>query len=99
MKKYESEATTVGEAVNETRAKEMQDMGQRIQQFRETAQKEVQQKEMDLVKPIMDKAKNAIQKVAKAKGYQYVLDSTTGSGVILADGPNLLVDVKKELGF
>lgn len=99
MKKYESEATTVGEAVNETRAKEMQDMGQRIQQFRETAQKEVQQKEMDLVKPIMDKAKNAIQKVAKAKGYQYVLDSTTGSGVILADGPNLLADVKKELGF
>ncbi|WP_313806568.1 OmpH family outer membrane protein [Flavobacterium sp.] len=99
MKKYESEAATVGEAVNETRAKEMQDMGQRIQQFRETAQKELQQKELDLVKPIMDKAKNAIQKVAKAKGYQYVLDSTTGSGVILADGPNLLADVKKELGF
>ena len=99
MKKYESEAATAGEATNETRAKEMQDMGQRIQQYRETAQKELQQKEMDLVKPIMDKAKAAIQKVAKAKGYQYVLDSTTGSGVIVADGPNILVDVKKELGF
>ncbi|ESU29503.1 cationic outer membrane protein OmpH [Flavobacterium limnosediminis JC2902] len=99
MKKYESEATTVTEVVNETRAKEMQDMGQRIQQYRDTAQKELQQKEMDLVKPIMDKAKTAIQKVAKAKGYQYVLDATSGSGVIVADGPNLLADVKKELGF
>lgn len=99
MKKYESEATTVTEAVNETRAKEMQDMGQRIQQYRDTAQKELQQKEMDLVKPIMDKAKAAIQKVAKAKGFQYVLDATPGSGVIVADGPSLLADVKKELGF
>nr|WP_294933930.1 OmpH family outer membrane protein [uncultured Flavobacterium sp.] len=99
MKKYESEAKTVTEAVNETRAKEMQDMGQRIQQYRDTAQKELQQKEMDLVKPIMDKARTAIQKVAKVKGYQYVLDSTSGSGVILADGPNLLPEVKKELGF
>jgi outer membrane protein len=99
MKKYESEASTVTEVVNETRAKEMQDMGQRIQQYRDTAQKELQQKEMDLVKPIMDKARTAIQKVAKGKGYQYVLDSTSGSGVILADGPNLMTEVKKELGF
>jgi len=99
LKKYESEAATVTEAINETRSKEMQDMGQRIQQYRENAGKELQQKELDLVKPIMEKARTAIQKVAKVKGYQYVLDSTDGSGVILADGPDLLGDVKKELGF
>ncbi|UUC46734.1 OmpH family outer membrane protein [Flavobacterium cerinum] len=99
LKKYESEAATVTEAINETRSKEMQDMGQRIQQYRENAGKELQQKELDLVKPIMEKARAAIQKVAKTKGYQYVLDSTDGSGVILADGPDLLGDVKKELGF
>ena len=43
--------------------------------------------------------KQSLDKVAKAKGYQYVLDSSTGSGVLLADGPDLLADVKKELGF
>ena len=32
-------------------------------------------------------------------GVQYVLDSTVGSGVLLADGMDLLADVKKELGF
>jgi outer membrane protein len=47
----------------------------------------------------MEKAQAAIQKVARAKGIQYVLDSTTGSGVLLADGTDLLVDVKKELGY
>jgi len=60
------------------------------------AQKELQQKEQDLFKPIQEKIKAAIQKVGKAKGYQYVLDSAM---VLLADGPNITADVKKELGF
>ncbi|WP_169051637.1 OmpH family outer membrane protein [Flavobacterium sp. H122] len=96
MKKYESEAQTAGEAENEKRAKEMQDMGQRIQQYRDSAQKQISDKEAEIVKPIMDKAKAAVVKVAKAKGYQYVMDA---SSLIVADGPNLFEDVKKELKF
>ena len=96
MKKYEGEAATITEAINETRAKEMQDMGQRIQQYRDSAQKQLQEKEQEVKKPIMDKVKIAIIKVGKAKGYQYVMDS---SSLILADGPNLFEDVKKELKF
>jgi outer membrane protein len=96
MKKYEGEATTTTEAINETRAKEMQDMGQRIQQYRDSAQKQLQEKEQEIVKPIMDKAKAAIIKVGKAKGYQYVMDSAS---LILADGPSIFEDVKKELKF
>lgn len=99
IKKYEAESATVGDAVNETRSKEVQDMQQRIQQYQQTATKELTQKQEDIYKPILEKSRAAIQKVAKAKGYQYVLDSSTGSGVILADGPDLLADVKKELGF
>ena len=33
LQKYEQEAPTVGEAMNETRSKEMQDMGKRIQDY------------------------------------------------------------------
>jgi len=99
LQKYEQEATTAGDALNETRSKEMQDMGARIQKFQQDAQKELGQKEMDLIKPIMEKAQAAIKKVAKAKGITYVLDATTGSGVIVADGEDLLPAVKKELGF
>lgn len=100
LQKYEQESATAGDALNDTRSKEMQDMGNRIQQFQQTAQKELGQKEMDLIKPIMEKAQKAIQKVAKAKGVNYVLDATTGSGVLFAEGGiDLLADVKKELGF
>ena len=100
LQKYEQEAPTAGDALNDTRSKEMQDMGSRIQQFEQTAKKELGQKELDLIKPIMEKAQKAIQKVAKAKGVNYVLAATTGSGVLFAEGGiDLLADVKKELGF
>ena len=99
IKKYDQESETVSAAINETRTKEVQDMAQRIQQFQQSATKELQEKQEALLKPIMEKSRSAIQKVAKAKGYQYVLDASTGSGVLLADGPNLMADVKKELGY
>ncbi|MBC7440700.1 MAG: OmpH family outer membrane protein [Flavobacterium sp.] len=96
LKKYDAEASTVTEAMNAERQKEVADMEKRIQDFGQTAQKELQSKEADLMKPIEEKVKLAIQKVGKAKGFQYVLNS---AGLLLADGPNLTVDVKKELGF
>lgn len=96
---YEKEATTVKDDVNEARSKELQDMQKRIQDYQDNATKELQGKREAIYKPIYDKAKAAIQKVAKAKGYQYVLDATPGSGVLVADGPDIGADVKKELGF
>ncbi|RKS95234.1 periplasmic chaperone for outer membrane proteins Skp [Flavobacterium limicola] len=96
LKKYEAEAATVTEAVNGDRSKEVQDMQKRIVDYRDDAQKQLQQKESDIVKPLMEKVRASIQKVGKAKGFQYVLD---GSTLLLADGPNLTADVKKDLGF
>lgn len=96
LKKYDAEAGTVTDAVNQTRQQEVQDMGKRIGDFQETAQKDLQKKEADLMKPIEDKVKASIQKVGKAKGYQYVLNATD---LLLADGPDLTADVKKDLGF
>lgn len=98
LKKYSEEANTPGitDKINEERSKEVSDMEKRISDFRETAQKDLQTKEGDLMKPIEAKIKAAIQKVGKAKGYQYVFNS---AGLLLADGPDLTGDVKKELGF
>ncbi|MGO4817503.1 OmpH family outer membrane protein [Flavobacterium sp. W22_SRS_FP1] len=96
LKKYEAESATVTDLINGDRSKEVQDMQKRIVDFRDNAQKELQQKESDIVKPLMEKVRTSIQKVGKAKGYQYVLD---GSTLLLAEGPNLTADVKKDLGF
>jgi len=96
IKKYDQEASTVGDAVNATRQTEVQDLVKRITDYRDNAQKELQKKEADMVKPLMDKIKASISKVGKAKGYQYVLNV---ADLLLADGPDLTADVKKDLGF
>ncbi len=96
LKKYEAEAATVTEAINGERSKEVQDMQKRIVDYRDNAQKELQQKETDIMKPLMEKVRASIQKIGKAKGFQYIVD---GSSLLLADGPNLTADVKKDLGF
>ena len=96
LKKYDAEAGTVTDAVNQTRQQEVQDMAKRIGDYQDTAQKDLQKKEADLMKPITDKVKASIQKVGKAKGYQYVLNA---ADLLLADGPDLTADVKKDLGF
>jgi outer membrane protein len=96
IKKYDQEAGTVTDAVNQTRQVEVQDLVKRITDYRDNAQKELQKKESDLVKPLMDKIKASISKVGKAKGFQYVINA---ADLLLADGPDLTADIKKDLGF
>lgn len=93
---YDKDAATAGDKVNEERAKEVQEMQKRITDYRDNAQKELQTKEGDLTKPIYEKVKISIKKVAKLKGFQYVLNA---DGLLVADGPDLTADVKKDLGF
>ncbi|KGD69210.1 hypothetical protein B0A61_00020 [Flavobacterium aquatile LMG 4008 = ATCC 11947] len=96
IKKYDTESTTVSEAVNQTRTTEVQDMIKRINEYKETAQNDLQKKETELMKPLQEKIKTSIQKVGKAKGYQYIMNA---ENLLLADGPDLTADVKKDLGF
>ena len=98
--RYQQEAVNQTEEENAKRAQELQQDQQKIVQFQQNAQKELQKKESGSLSPVYEKARTSIQKVAREKGYDYVLDSTTGAGgVILADGYDLMPDVKKDLGI
>lgn len=99
LEKYEREAEQKTDKENEERGRELQEMERRIQEYRQTAQKEIGQKEQDLMNPLIEKAKASIQKVGKAKGFQYVIDGGNTTMVLLADGPDLTNDVKKDLGY
>ena len=55
---------------------ELQTMGQRIQMFNQSAQQELQRKQMDLMLPISEKAQAAVEKVAAANGFTYILDAS-----------------------
>jgi outer membrane protein len=95
-KQYEAEAATKTDEENQKRGLELQEKQQRIQQFRADAQKDLAEKEAELFKPIQEQAMKAINDVAKEQGYQYVLDRAT---LIVAEGKDILADVKKKLGI
>ena len=96
LKQYNAEAESQTEETNLERMKEVEDMKQSIAQFQQNAQQDLQKKEFDLLKPLTEEAKAAIEKVAAAQGYEYVLEA---GSLIVKKGKDLLADVKAELGI
>jgi len=97
---YQKNESKMAEAIKELKQKELRDMQNRIQEFQETAQESVRKKEAELLKPIIEKAKNAISTVAKENGYSYVIDASQGSPLLYKpEGDNLMSLVKKKLGI
>lgn len=96
---YQNEATTMTDEENEKRAQELQGFNENIQQAEQAAMQDMQKKQQELFAPISERAKAAIEKVADAQGFEYVVDSSPGGSVIVAKGKDLLAEVKQELGF
>jgi outer membrane protein len=87
------------ELIRQTKQREIQDMAARIEEFQQNAQKQLQEREAELLKPIIDRAKKAIADVAKEGGYTYIFD--TGTAAVLYDegGDDIMPQVKKKLGL
>ncbi|MBO0331489.1 MULTISPECIES: OmpH family outer membrane protein [Flavobacteriaceae] len=96
---YQNEATSKTREENEQRAVELQGFEKNIQEAEQAAMQEMQKKQQELFAPISEKAKAAIEKVAAAEGYDYVIDASPGLSLIVAKGKDLLPAVKQELGF
>ena len=96
---YSADAANQTDVTNQARQKELETMQQNINQYRETAAQDLQKKQVEMMRPLYDKARAAIEKVAAAQGFDYVLDSTAGGSVIMAKGKDLMADVKAESGF
>ena len=85
--------------IRQTKQREIQDMGARIQEFQENAQKQLQQREQEVLKPIIDRAKKAIEDVAREGGYTSILDSGTAAILYSQDSEDIMPQVKKKLGL
>ncbi len=99
LEKYQREAPTKTDEENAKRQQEVAELQQKLQLYLKSAQEEMQKKQFDMLKPIIEKAQKAIQDVAKEKGIKYVFDSAPGKGLIVFDGEDLLPAVKAKLGI
>jgi outer membrane protein len=79
---YLSKRDSMSQLVKQTKEAELQDMQARIEDFQTKAQQMLQQKEQDLLKPIIEKYKKAISDVAKENGFTYIFDVSNNSSVL-----------------
>jgi outer membrane protein len=88
------------ELIKQTKNSELQSMEQRIQQFQQNAEQDLQLKRADIYKPILNKANKAISEVAKESGFTYILDLAQGT-VLYHDETSMDIFplVKQKLGL
>lgn len=96
---FQEQQKSMSELVRETKLSEYSDKQKRLSDFQTKANQAIAQREQELFKPIADKAMAAIEKVAKANGYNYVFDQAQGGILYQSGGDDLLPLVKKELGL
>ena len=82
------------------RTQELEDIRQRVENFTQVAQQDMNKKQQELLAPIQDKLRNAIKAVGDEKGYAYIIDNNPG--IVLYTG-NAAIDatplVKAKLGL
>ncbi len=97
---YLQKRSTFTDAIREMKEKELTDMQQRAQEYQQVAEQDYQRYQAETMKPVIDKADAAIKKVAKANGFTYIFD--TSSGVLLyfsEQSIDITPLVKNELGI
>jgi outer membrane protein len=96
---YQLKSKDWAELVRASKEKELNDLNQRIQDFQQQAQQDYQKKSAELSKPVYDKAKKAIDQVAKENSYKYVLDTSTGLVLYNEATDDIIGLVIKKLGI
>lgn len=90
---------TMSESVKQLRQREIQELSERLQQYYEVAQEDINKLQMELYAPVEQKANDAIKKVCKAEGI--VIAFQTGSVAFIDEDQtvDILPKVKTELGI
>lgn len=98
---YQKNEATYSESIKQLKQKEIGDLQNRFQEFRENAQMELQQKQDELLEPVVTKAREAVTNVSKTGGYTVVFDTSMGSLAYFdeANLSDISPEVKKELGI
>jgi len=94
---YQAKMDSMPDAIKATKQQELQDLGNRIEDFRDNAQEAIQKKKEELYGPILKRAEDAIKETAKEKGYTYVFDTSSGAFLYAQESDDMMALVKAKL--
>ncbi|MFV0269163.1 MAG: OmpH family outer membrane protein [Draconibacterium sp.] len=84
MDVFEKENAGYSELMKKTKQEELLALAQKIQNYNQTAQQTLRQRNMELIQPVYQNVSAAINEVAKENKITYVLDVSTGAVAYMA---------------
>lgn len=95
---YVARQSELPAAIRAQKEKDLRTMESGLQEAATNFQNELGQLEQTLFSPMIDRAKNAIEKVGADNGFTYIFDASTGV-TLYNGGEDIMPLVKKELGI
>ena len=99
VQEFQANELTYTNLAKQDKVAEITVLEQRIQAFKQNAQESLKTKEQELLKPILLKARKAIEDVATEGNYTYIFDKSSENILYAKEGENVTPLVKKKLGL
>jgi outer membrane protein len=95
---YQAKEAQLSDLLKASKQKEIQSVGERFQEFQQSAETDIQKKQTELMSKITDKIKAAVAEVAKDGKYTYIFEST---GILwyAEDSEDVTPLIMKKLGL
>ena len=97
--KFQQNQATWTAAIKESKQKELTDISNRIQEFDQSIQQELQHQQAQLMAPIQQKAIDAVNNLAKEGGYIYVFEESSLLYIDKAQSTDLTPAARKVLNI
>nr|WP_321354093.1 OmpH family outer membrane protein [uncultured Draconibacterium sp.] len=79
IEKFEAESDTYSDFVKQTKQNDILEQSQKIQNYSQSAQQQLQNRNMELIQPIYKEINQEISNIAGAQNFTYVLDVSAGN--------------------
>ncbi len=100
LQDYQANQATMSNLIRQSKEKEIVDLETRISEFQASADMAMQNKQLELLNPLIEKVQNAVNAVGKEKGFTYIFDKAAGAVVFIGDNAiDITSDVKAKLGL
>ncbi len=96
---YQSKATGMSDIIKQNKEQELAQLQERIDAFQQQAQQDLQNKQAEMLQPLINEAKQAVSDVATELGYTYVLNAIEDVLLFSTPTDDLMPKVKEKLGI
>lgn len=83
VNEYQQKASVISDDAQRREEERLGELNAELQQYQQTLEEEIQERQQELVSPLLDQIDTAVNNVAQQMGLAYVLNTTTSNGDVI----------------